>query len=84
MGLAGPHQAVNGGTALAAAEMLAEEGWGITAQAVREGLRARRWPGRFEIVQQGRRSSLTGPIILTEPGPRRSFAGGPRDGLSFT
>ena len=52
MGLAGPHQAVNGGTALAAAEMLAEEGWGITAQAVREGLRRARWPGRFEIVQQ--------------------------------
>jgi dihydrofolate synthase/folylpolyglutamate synthase len=52
MGLAGPHQAVNGATALAAAEVLVEEGWDISPEAVREGLRSARWPGRFEMVQE--------------------------------
>lgn len=51
MGLTGPHQAVNGATALAAAEVLVGEGWQISCQAAREGLKRARWPGRFEIVQ---------------------------------
>ncbi len=49
-GLAGRHQEVNAGLALAAAGALRERGWEIPDEAVAQGLREVRWPGRLEVV----------------------------------
>lgn len=48
--LTGPYQAENAALALTALERLAEKGWRITEEAVRRGLAAVRWPGRFEVL----------------------------------
>jgi dihydrofolate synthase/folylpolyglutamate synthase len=48
--LLGEHQAANAAVAIAALEVLADQGWGVTPPAVREGLSRVRWPGRIEIV----------------------------------
>ena len=50
LGLVGPHQVENACTALAAAWLLAETGWRIPESALRTGLAAAHWPGRFERV----------------------------------
>lgn len=49
-GLVGPHQVDNAGAAIAAAWLLGESGHAVPEAAVRAGLRAARWPGRFERV----------------------------------
>ncbi len=51
IGLAGPHQAVNAATAVAALDGLARAGWAITPATVAGGLAAARWPGRFECLR---------------------------------
>jgi len=48
--LLGRHQAQNVATAVAAVEVLAEEGIAVGGAAVRAGLAAVRWPGRVELV----------------------------------
>ena len=50
LGLAGRHQEVNAGLALAAAYALRERGWEVPEEAVVRGLREVRWPGRLEVV----------------------------------
>lgn len=50
LGLAGRHQEVNAGLALAAVEVLRERGWDLPDEAVFRGLREVRWPGRMEVV----------------------------------
>lgn len=50
--LSGRHQAANAATALAAAQALAAEGFPVGEEAVREGLSAVRWPGRFEVLRR--------------------------------
>ena len=47
--LAGRHQQVNAACAVAAAELLAERVPALGPEAIRAGLAAVRWPGRFEI-----------------------------------
>ncbi|MCI8330134.1 MAG: bifunctional folylpolyglutamate synthase/dihydrofolate synthase [Oscillibacter sp.] len=48
--LAGTYQAENAALALMALERLGEKGWRISEEAVRQGLAAVRWPGRFEVL----------------------------------
>ena len=48
--LAGAYQAENAALALTALEALREKGWSIPEEALRRGLAAVRWPGRFEIL----------------------------------
>lgn len=48
--LAGTYQAENAALALTALEVLGKKGWRIPEDAVRRGLAAVRWPGRFEVL----------------------------------
>ncbi len=52
LGLAGPFQHENAAIALAAVEQLRAQGIAIGEDAIRAGLRAVRWPGRFDIVSR--------------------------------
>lgn len=58
LGLLGTYQAENAALARGALQTLREEGWGVPETAVRQGLRAARWPARLEIV------SPFPPVIL--------------------
>jgi dihydrofolate synthase/folylpolyglutamate synthase len=59
LGLVGEHQAANAALAVAAVEVLREQGVPIGDRAVAEGLAKVRWPARLEIV--GRR-----PLVLLD------------------
>jgi len=48
--LAGTYQAENAALALTALERLGEKGWRVPETAIRQGLAAVRWPGRFEVL----------------------------------
>ena len=48
--LAGAYQPENAALALTALELLREKGWRVPEEAVRRGLAAVRWPGRFEVL----------------------------------
>ncbi|MGH2651902.1 MAG: glutamate ligase domain-containing protein, partial [Actinomycetota bacterium] len=48
--LLGRHQVVNAVTAIAAARLLGERGAVISDDAIREGLRRTRWPGRLQFL----------------------------------
>ena len=61
VGLAGPFQLVNAATALDTIDLLKSRGWSVSEEAIREGLRAASWPGRFEIVCEE-------PLILFDGG----------------
>jgi len=50
--LLGQHQMENGAVAYAALMALRERGLPISPDAIREGLRSLRWPGRFEILSR--------------------------------
>jgi len=50
--LAGAYQAENAALALTALERLRDKGWHIPQEAVRRGLAAVRWPGRFEVLSR--------------------------------
>lgn len=50
--LAGRHQLSNASVVLTAAEILAEKGFRISEQSVRDGLAAARWPARFETLSR--------------------------------
>ena len=50
LSLLGEHQLENAATAVAAVMLLAQQGIAIPEKAVRDGLRAVHWPGRFEIL----------------------------------
>jgi len=50
LSLLGAHQAQNAAAAVAAAEQLRERGVAIDESAIREGLRAVRWPARLQVV----------------------------------
>ena len=50
--LLGDHQLHNAAVVLAVADTLIEEGWNITEQNIRDGLRDTRWPGRFDVVSR--------------------------------
>lgn len=48
--LLGVHQLKNAAVVLAIADTLKENGWNITEENIRDGLKYARWPGRFDIV----------------------------------
>jgi dihydrofolate synthase / folylpolyglutamate synthase len=50
--LLGDYQLENASAAVAALEILASEGFDISADDIREGLSEVRWPGRFQILQR--------------------------------
>lgn len=51
LALEGPHQRENAAVAVAAAEVLAEQGLvDLTSESLRRGLEGVRWPGRYEVV----------------------------------
>lgn len=60
------YQPQNSAVALEAVEALRERGWGISDDAVRAGVAAARWPGRFEIVEGG--ASPDGFAIMIDGG----------------
>ena len=59
--LAGVYQPYNTATVFAVLEVLASQGVKITEKAVREGLAAVKWPGRFEILCRE-------PLIISDGG----------------
>ena len=65
-GILGSYQPQNAALALEAAEALRGRGWEIPDDAVRAGIAAARWPGRFEIVEGG--SSPDGFAIVVDGG----------------
>lgn len=50
--LLGDHQLHNASVVLSIVDTLIEEGWKISEDHIREGLRDTRWPGRFDIVRR--------------------------------
>ena len=50
--LAGEYQLKNAAAAITALEVLRGKGWRISGEAVRQGLAAVRWPGRFEVLRR--------------------------------
>jgi len=48
--LLGVHQLHNAAVVLSVADSLIEQGWAITEDHIRQGLKQVRWPGRFDIV----------------------------------
>jgi dihydrofolate synthase/folylpolyglutamate synthase len=52
LALAGPFQHENAAIAIAAAEAMRAEGWALGEDAIRCGLCATAWPGRFDIVMR--------------------------------
>ena len=50
--LLGAHQLQNACTVLSVVEVLRQKGFAISRQAVNEGLKNTRWPGRFELLRQ--------------------------------
>ena len=48
--LLGVHQLKNAAVVLSIADTLVEQGWHISEENIRDGLRYARWPGRFDIV----------------------------------
>ena len=50
--LLGDHQLHNAAVVLAIADTLIAEGWNITEENIRQGIRDVRWPGRFDIVSR--------------------------------
>ena len=50
--LLGDHQLHNAAVVLAVADTLIAEGWNITEENIRQGIRDVRWPGRFDIVSR--------------------------------
>ncbi len=50
--LLGRHQLYNAAVVLSVVDTLTENGWHITEEQIREGLRSTSWPGRFHIVRR--------------------------------
>jgi len=57
--LLGDHQVVNAATAVAAVETLAEHGFAVSEEAIRQGLRDVYWPGRLEVMS-------TSPLVIVD------------------
>lgn len=61
LGLSGSFQLTNAACALDTIDVLKRAGWSISETAIREGLRAAVWPGRFETVSED-------PLIIFDGG----------------
>ncbi len=65
--LLGAHQVENAATAYAALQTLRGQGLPVAPDAVRDGLRSVRWPGRFEILQRA-------PFVVVDGAHNRDSA----------
>ena len=65
--LLGAHQAQNGAVACAALTVLRERGWRISPEALAEGFRTARWPGRFEVLGRS-------PFVIADGAHNRDSA----------
>lgn len=74
LSLAGVHQYVNAGTALAAMSVL-EKNLGIQSEAYREGIAEAQWPGRLQRLSQGELLSLVPDSALWLDGGHNPAAG---------
>ena len=61
LGLSGSFQLTNAACALDTIDVLKQAGWSISETAIREGLQAAVWPGRFETVSED-------PLIIFDGG----------------
>ena len=52
--LVGRHQLRNIALAIASAEELSKQGFPVTAEAIEQGIRQTRWPGRFQVISAQR------------------------------
>ena len=52
IGLKGPHQIINAATAVETVTILRTMGFKISTEAIGDGLKHVRWPGRFELLQK--------------------------------
>ena len=59
--LVGTYQLHNAAVAITAAEQLAKKGWRLDERAIRAGLAAVRWPGRFEVLSKH-------PLVIVDGG----------------
>ncbi|MCI9513982.1 MAG: bifunctional folylpolyglutamate synthase/dihydrofolate synthase [Oscillospiraceae bacterium] len=59
--LAGVYQLRNAAVAITAAEVLQKRGWHVTAEHIRRGLAATRWPARFEVLRRD-------PVFIVDGG----------------
>lgn len=78
--LIGAYQPKNAATAITALQVLREKGWDIPDQAIREGLKEVKWPGRFELLRKEPPFILDGShnahgMQATVESLRRSFPG---------
>jgi len=48
----GDYQLENAATAMVAAEILQEQGWQISEEAIKQGLAKTKWPGRLEVIRR--------------------------------
>ncbi len=60
-GLVGMYQAHNAAVAITAIELLQQKGWSISEEYLKDGLRAVRWPARFELLRRE-------PIFIADGG----------------
>ena len=77
--LPGKFQVRNAAAAVAAAWLLSQEGLSVSRQAIVEGLRMARWPGRLEVIHSA-------PLVLLDgahnPAAARELAGFVREELA--
>ena len=59
--LVGSYQIYNAAVVITAARVLRQEGWPITDDVIRRGLRKTRWPARFEIMRRD-------PVVIVDGG----------------
>ena len=62
--LLGSYQPFNAATAITAAEVLRGTGFSLSEEAVREGLKQVKWPGRFELI-------ISDPVVIYDGGHNR-------------
>lgn len=65
--LLGYHQVVNAAVAYAALQVMKSRGLAVTEAAIREGFRAARWPGRFQILSRS-------PLLVIDSAHNRDSA----------
>jgi dihydrofolate synthase/folylpolyglutamate synthase len=76
--LVGRHQLRNVALAIATAEVLSHQGFGITPETIERGIRETRWPGRFQVVP----AELGGPEYVFDVAHNPAGAWALRSALS--
>ncbi len=62
--LLGDHQLVNSALAIAALQLLRQQGWQITDQAIQRGMALARWPGRLQWGEWGNGPGQLQPLLI--------------------